>query len=90
MLIAFGVITSLLDAQLAGILQRYFSDFSLMFYLGALIVFLAVLADTENEEKRKYMHKILLVCMAVAFIYQLLLYLRNAYLGDYIKYLFWY
>ena len=90
MLIAFGVITSLLDAQLAGILQRYFSDFSLMFYLGALIVFLAVLADTENEEKRKDMHKILLVCMAVAFIYQLLLYLRNAYLGDYIKYLFWY
>ena len=90
MLTAFGVITALLDAQLAGILQRYFSDFSLMFYLGALFVFLAVLADTKDEGARKNMRKILLFCIAVAFGYQALLFLRNAYLGNYIQYLFWY
>jgi hypothetical protein len=90
MLMAFGVITALLDAQFAGILQRYFCVFSLMFYLGALFVFLAVMADAKDEETRSNMRKILLFCIAIAFGYQLLLFLRNASLGDYIQYLFWY
>ena len=90
MLMAFGVITPLLDAQFAGILQRYFCDFSLMFYLGALFAFLAVMADAKDEEARNNMRKILLCCIAIAFVYQTLLFIRNAQLGDYIQYLFWY
>jgi hypothetical protein len=90
MLAAFGVLTPLLDAQFAGILQRYFCDFSLMFYLGALFVFLAVMSDAENEEARKNIRKILFFCIAVAFGYQALLFLRNEYLGGYIRFFFWY
>jgi hypothetical protein len=90
MLAAFGIITSLLDAQFAGILQRYFSDFSLMRYLGAILAFLAVYANAENEEKRKNLLTVMLVCIAVSFGYQLLLSLRTATAGEYISYLFWY
>ena len=90
MLLAFGVITALLDAQIAGILPRYFSDFSLMFYLGALFIFLAVMVDAKDEVARSNTRKILLFCIAIAFGYQTLLTLRSAPLGDYIQYLFWY
>lgn len=90
MLTAFGVITPLLDAQFAGILQRYFCDFSLMFYLGALFVFLAIMADAKDDEAKKNIRKILFFCIAVALGYQTLLVLRKAYLGGYIQYLFWY
>ncbi len=90
MLLAFGIITPLLDAQLAGILQRYFADFSLMLSLGALFVFLPVFFNADTDRRRRDLRAVLLVCIAVAFSYQTLLVLRKANVGDYISYLFWY
>ena len=90
MLFAFGIITPLLDAQFAGILQRYFADFSLMLWLGALLVFLPILVDTDTDRRRKDLRTVLLVCVAVSFAYQTLLVLRSANVGEYISFLFWY
>ena len=90
MLFAFGIITPLLDAQFAGILQRYFADFSLMLCLGALFVFLPVFFNTDSEKRKRDLRTVLFVCIAVTFAYQTLLVLRKADIGDYISYLFWY
>ena len=94
MFVSFEVIIECLIPWIASIfiaeIESDTSRIKVVIGLGALLVFLAVLADTENEERRRDMHKILLVCMAVAFVYQLLLYLRKADAGNYIQYLFWY
>jgi hypothetical protein len=90
MLLSFGILTPLLDAQFPGVLQRYFCDFSLMLYLGALLVFMALYADAKTPERRHTLRTLLLICIAVSFGYQALLALRKANAGDYMAYLFWY
>lgn len=68
-----GVIVALLDAEMAGILQRYFADFSFMFL--AAVVLLAFIVN-ENLDPRStasnLLMKVLLVLVAVSVVYSLL------------------
>lgn len=65
-LLAVGVILALLDAQMAGILQRYYADFSFMFLAAAVLLIFIV---NENFDPRSTTHKILMkVLLALVII----------------------
>lgn len=69
-----GVIVALLDAQMAGILQRYFADFSFLFL--AAVVLLAFIANealiSENSTHALFM-RTLLVLVSLSVLYSALL-----------------
>ncbi len=73
-LLASGVIVALLDAQMAGILQRYYADFSFMFL--AAVVLLAFIVN-ENIDPRSttanLLMKVLMVVVAASVAYSVLL-----------------
>lgn len=85
-----GVITPLLDAQFAGILQRYFSDFSLMLYLSAIFILLAIINNLKNDKQRYASRAGLFVCVVAMLIYQGALAMRTGQITDVLGYLFWY
>lgn len=68
-----GVLVALLDAQMAGILQRYYADFSFMFLAAAVL--LAFIAN-ENLEPgtttANLLTKVLLVLVAASVLYSIL------------------
>ncbi len=57
-----GVIVALLDAQMAGILQRYYADFTLLFLVPTILLAFIVNEAFKPEELN---HKIFLRVMAV-------------------------
>ena len=68
-----GVIVALLDAQMAGILQRYFADFSFMFL--AAVVLLAFIVNENlppGSMAQNLLMKVLLVLVAVSVLYSVL------------------
>ncbi|MBC2889407.1 cytochrome C oxidase Cbb3 [Gordonibacter massiliensis (ex Traore et al. 2017)] len=72
-LLASGVIVALLDAEMAGILQRYFADFSFMFL--AAVVLLAFIVNENLEQgclAQNLLMKVLLVLVAVSVVYSVL------------------
>ena len=72
-LLASGVIVALLDAQMAGILQRYFADFSFMFL--AAVVLLAFIVNenlSPGTMAQNLLMKVLLVLVAVSVLYSVL------------------
>ena len=72
-LLASGVIVALLDAQMAGILQRYFADFSFMFL--AAVVLLAFIVNENlppGSMAQNLLMKVLLVLVAVSVVYSVL------------------
>ena len=72
-LLASGVIVALLDAQMAGILQRYFADFSFMFL--AAVVLLAFIVNenlSPGTMAQNLLMKVLLVLVAVSVVYSVL------------------
>ena len=72
-LLASGVIVALLDAQMAGILQRYFADFSFMFL--AAVVLLAFIVNENlppGSMAQNLLMKVLLVLVAVSVLYSAL------------------
>ncbi|WP_172134991.1 cytochrome C oxidase Cbb3 [Adlercreutzia sp. ZJ473] len=73
-LLASGVLVALLDAEMAGILQRYYADFSFMFL--AAVVLLAFIVN-ENMAAGSTAHvigmKVLLVLVALSVLYSALL-----------------
>ncbi len=56
-LVASGIIIGMVDAQMAGILQRYYADFSLMFFAAmALLVFIVnENVDAKRPRLKEYM-----------------------------------
>jgi len=73
-LLAAGVLTALLDAEVAGILQRYFADFS--FALLAAVVLLVFIVNENLDPAstaRDLLMKALLVAVAGSVIYSALL-----------------
>ena len=50
---ASGVIIAIADAEMAGLLHRYFSDFSFALLFGALLVFLAVAGPRGSLSERR-------------------------------------
>ncbi len=65
LLFVSGIIVAITDAQMAGILHRYFADFTLMFYLAALILF-AVLYRQGDSKQKKLLNTILFACTVLA------------------------
>ena len=89
-LTAIGVATALLDAQFAGILQRYFADFSLMLYLAAAFVLLALINEFKSDKQRYFIRAGLMVCVVAMMVYQSALVMRTVDLVNVLPYLFWY
>ena len=73
-LLASGVIVALLDAEMAGILQRYYADFSFMF-LAATVLLLFVVNENlaPGTVARDLLLKVLIVLVAVSLLYSTLL-----------------
>lgn len=85
-----GVVTALLDAQFAGILQRYFSDFSFMLYLSAIFVLFAVIDAAKTDGQKKAIRSGLFICAVLMICYQGALSMRVGQLSDVLPYMFWY
>ena len=69
-----GVIVALADAEMAGILQRYFADFSFMFLAAVvLLVFIVNVNLQPGSTVQNLLMKVLLVLVAVSVLYSALL-----------------
>lgn len=89
-LAAIGIITPLLDAQFAGILQRYFADFSLMLYMSAALILLSIINNIKKDTHRYVVRIGLFACVIAMVIYQGALIMRVGQISDALPYLFWY
>ena len=69
-----GVIVALADAEMAGILQRYFADFSFMF-LAAVVLLVFIVNENLQPGSivQNLLMKVLLVLVAVSVLYSALL-----------------
>ncbi len=73
-LLAMGVVVALFDAEMAGILQRYYADFSFMFLAAAvLLAFIANENLKPGGTARNVLMKVLLVLVALSVLYSSLL-----------------
>ena len=89
-LVAIGIVTALLDAQFAGILQRYFADFSLMLYMAAAFILIALINHFKEEKHRYFIRAGLMVCVVAMAVYQGALVMRTHDITGVLPYLFWY
>lgn len=72
-LLAAGVIVALMDAEMAGILQRYFADFSFMFLAAAVLLAFIVNENLPaGSAVQNVPMKVLLVLVAVSVLYSVL------------------
>ncbi len=73
-LLAMGVVVALFDAEMAGILQRYYADFSFMFLAAAvLLVFIANENLKPSGTVRNVLMKVLLALVTLSVLYSSLL-----------------
>lgn len=69
-----GVAMALLDAQMAGILQRYFADFSFMFLAAAVLLVFIVNENVEaGTTSSNVLMEVLLALVAISVLYSTLL-----------------
>ena len=69
-LIGYGIVVALLDAEVAGILQRYFADFSFPFVMAAVL--LVLIANENIKQKsalRTNLGKVLIALSAASVLY---------------------
>ncbi|MFR5000625.1 MAG: cytochrome C oxidase Cbb3, partial [Slackia sp.] len=62
-LLVSGVVIGIADAEVAGILQRYFADFSIMFLMAAVLVIFIL---NENMEPGGALHALMLRVLPAA------------------------
>ena len=73
-LLSAGILVALLDAQVAGILQRYFADFSIMFLMAAVLLIFIVNEHLDPESQTyKILLKLLIILVSVSVLYSFLL-----------------
>ncbi len=73
-MLASGVIVALLDAQMAGILQRYYADFTLLFLVPViLLAFIVNEAFKPDELNHKIFLRVMAMLVAVSVFYSLML-----------------
>lgn len=73
-LLVSGLLVAVFDAELAGILQRYFADFSFMFLAAAvLLVFIVNERVSPDSRTGRAMLTILLLVVGVSLLYSTLL-----------------
>ena len=73
MCVAFTFIIAFFDAQMAGILSRYLSDFALFTYFGAAVAFLYIFKKQNSEDNKKILIRLLTIGLAFAMLYNSLL-----------------
>ena len=61
------------DTQAGGLLQRYYSDFGLIFFLGAVPVILALFEKAKTKEGTKNLNTLVYVSAILSIIYTVLL-----------------
>lgn len=68
-LLCGGVVLALVDAEMAGILQRYYADFSFMFLAAAVLLIFIVNENMKPGQTRSLLMKVLLgvACVSVAY-----------------------
>ncbi len=72
-LLVTGVLVALLDAEVAGILQRYYADFSFMFLAAAVLLIFIVNENLDPaSQMRNVLIKVLLVLVAISVLYSAL------------------
>lgn len=73
-LLASGVIVALFDAQMAGILQRYYADFSFMFLASTvLLIFIANENMDHSTEAYDVIMRVVLTLVVTSLLYSILL-----------------
>lgn len=58
--LVFGIIVVLLDTQMAGLVERYFSDFSIYFIISSIIVVLAYINSHDSQNSLKAIYVLVL------------------------------
>ncbi len=66
--IVFSVIIVVADTQLAGLLQRYMTDFAWLMFISGIILILTLL-ERVNDYLKKHIYTILLIGLAFSFYY---------------------
>ena len=68
-----GVVVALMDAEMAGILQRYFADFSFMF-LAAVVLLVFIVNENlrPGTQTQQLLMKVLLVLVSISVLYSVL------------------
>lgn len=81
MAMVLGIVIAVIDAEAAGVLLRYFSDFGWLFYLGGMICFYAAWQYNADREDRARLLKIFQnISFAVGMAFcLLLLFTDNSY-----------
>jgi hypothetical protein len=73
-MLVLGVLLCCLDGQAAGILQRYYADFSFLFLAAAvLVVFIANESLDEWSREWLLMQRVLVVLVGLSLVYPWLL-----------------
>ncbi len=73
-LLTAGVVVALVDAQAAGILQRYYADFSFMFLIAMVLLVFIVNENLDPASTTKnLLMKVLIVLVAISLLYSSLL-----------------
>ncbi|MGI6105844.1 MAG: cytochrome C oxidase Cbb3 [Raoultibacter sp.] len=73
-LLVAGVVVALLDAQVAGILQRYYADFSIMFLMATVLLIFIVNENLDPASQTyKILLKVLIALVSISVLYSLLL-----------------
>lgn len=73
-MIVMGIVVACLDAEMAGILQRYFADFSFLFLAAAaLIVFIVNENLDHTSQIATILLKVLIVLVTLSVLYSVLL-----------------
>ena len=72
-LLAGGVILTIVDAEMAGILQRYFADFSFLFLASAVLLIFIVNENMKPSTTRTLLMKGLICVVAISVVYSWLI-----------------
>ena len=68
-LLTGGVILTIVDAEMAGILQRYFADFSFLFLASAVLLIFIVNENMKPSTTRTLLMKGLICVVAISVVY---------------------
>ena len=81
-----GTLLVILDTQMAGILERYMSDFSWLYVFASIIVIFSIFNSNQiNEKLKKIILEILIIFIILAIAYQFLYVFDDQLLHDMIN-----
>lgn len=81
MSLIIGLTIIILDTQMSGILQRYFTDFSFFFFLSAIILIFVIIEELHDKEYINNIYFIIFVLGILSIMYNLSLFLIHSQNG---------